>query len=154
MNTDWAPSRIAAQRAERRRSKLCPQINLWGFVSIMLAILFLLIGDTTPDIHQWPPVDLPAAYNAVSQPNARREDALRIFVMRDGRVYFQHSEVPITELPGMILSAQTRGAEQTVYLSADARAKYGDVRAVLYQVQKVEITQVVLIAYKRGAGPM
>jgi len=79
-------------------------------------------------------VDLAKVNNPESMPDADKEDALIVAVMRDGRVYF-----------GRIRSArpidrQDQGSprqpdRQAVFVRADARAKFGAVVEVVDNVR-------------------
>ena len=76
-------------------------------------------------------VDLATAVNASRQPRALLDKALKISVTRDGSFYFRFTKVAIEEIPQLLRTAYVGGAERKVYLRADARARYGDVKAVL-----------------------
>jgi biopolymer transport protein ExbD len=143
----WRPSQVAAERVRKRKSGYHLQLNLWGLVSIMVALLFLFIGDTTPDQHPSPPVDLPAAQNAVPQPSGRREDAMRVSVTRDGRIFFGDSEISRSQLADRVSTALREGSERKVYLSADVRARYADVKVALDQIRSAGVTDVVVLAW-------
>jgi biopolymer transport protein ExbD len=86
--------------------------------------------------------DLPLARNAVSQPDASREDAVRITVVRDGTVYLQKKRVLPEDLGNQLRDI----AEMKVYLAVDKRAKNEDVEAVLDQIRLARITSVVILA--------
>ena len=74
----WSPSEAAVEREARRRSHYYTYVNFWPFASVMLALLFLLIGDPAPDVHLPPPVDLPAGFHTTAQTKALagREEGL------------------------------------------------------------------------------
>jgi biopolymer transport protein ExbD len=144
----WSPSQAAVRRAARRASTYYAGINVSAFVSVMLALLFLLLGDTTPDRYQKGAVDLPVAENAVSKPRALREDVMRVAVTRDGQVYFRQTHASPEELANLIRTALQEGAERKVYLAADARAKYGEVEIVLKQIRLAGIASIVILANK------
>ena len=59
---------------------------MWGFVSILLALLFMFLPNTT-DTPRSVSVDLPPAYHSTSMPGALREDAMQISITRDGKVF-------------------------------------------------------------------
>jgi biopolymer transport protein ExbD len=90
-------------------------------------------------------VDLATATNASRQPRALLDKALKIYVTRDGSFYFRFTKVAIEEFPQHLRTACLKGAERKVYLSADARAKYGDVKVVLDQISAVGIQDVAFI---------
>jgi biopolymer transport protein TolR len=142
----WLPSKVVARRAAKRRSNFYTSINMWAFVSVMLALLFLFIGDTTPHRYRYVAVDLPVVQNAVSQPSAVREDVIRVVVARDGSVYFRLARIHLEDLSERIRTALQEGAEKKIYLAADQRAKNGDVESVLDQIRLAGITNVVILA--------
>jgi biopolymer transport protein ExbD len=141
----WSPSQAAARRAARRRSTYYAGINVSALVGVMLALLFLLMGDTTPDHYRqnWP--DLPIAKNAVSEPSALREDVMRVVVTRDGNVYFRQTAARPEELVNLIRTSLQEGAERRVYLAADARARYGEVEIVLTQIRLAGIASIAIL---------
>ena len=91
-------------------------------------------------------VDLPVERHTHKLPGARREDAIKIRIMRDGTFYFGYSRVAPETLPELIRGAVRHGAEKRIYLEVDARALYRDVNALLPQIQKSGIQNVSLIA--------
>lgn len=114
---------------------------MWGFVSVMVALLFLFMPWTVVD-GKWPPVDRAVALHATPLPGALREDAMQVDVTRDGRVFFRNHQVNAKDLPNEIREGIRAGAEKRIYLAADARVKYGDVRAVLDQIRLSGIEKV------------
>src|SRR5262245_37359331 len=127
----WSPSRIAAKSTARRRSSYYVTLNLWPFVSVMVALLILfMVHTTTPHYHSGHPVDLPRARHAIAQPSAIREDSIRISIPRDGRLFFRNYQIQPQELSGMIRDAVKSGSEKKAYIAVDARTKYGDVTPV------------------------
>jgi biopolymer transport protein TolR len=121
---------------------------MWAFVSVMLALLCLFIGDTTPHRHRSVAVDLPVAQNAAWEPSAVREDEIRVEVTRDGGVYFRSNRISLEDLPERIRTALQEGAEKKIYLAADGRAKNGDVERVFDQIRLAGITNVAILAEK------
>jgi len=111
----------------------------------MLVLLSMFITDAlNPHRYIWLPVDLPVARNAVSQPDASREDAVQITVVRDGTIYLQRARVLREDLADQLRDI----AEMKVYLAVDKRAKNEDVEGVLDQIRLAGITSVVILARK------
>jgi len=117
---------------------------MWGFVSIMLALLFMFLPMTT-DTSRSVSVDRPHAYHSASKPGALREDAIQISVTRDGHVYFRNHRIMLQDLAEEIDQGVRNGAEKRIYLNADARVKYGDTIAVLDQIRLAGIEKVSLL---------
>jgi len=55
----------------------------------------------------------------------------------------------VKSLPILICGAVGEGAERKVYLSVDARAKYGDAAAVVEQIGKAGIREICILVYRR-----
>jgi biopolymer transport protein ExbD len=130
--------------ALRRKNELLCRIDMWGFVSMMLALLFMFLPITT-DTHRSVPVDRPHAYHSASMPGALKEDALKVMVTRDGKIYFREHHVVLEDLPNQIREGLQSGAERKVYIAVDARAKYGDVPAVLDKIRLAGVEKVAFL---------
>ena len=114
---------------------------MWGFVSIMLALLFMFLPGTT-DTPRSVSVDRPLAYHSTSMPGALKEDAILVSITRDGNIFFRDQRVLRLELANEIREAVRSGAEKQVYLVVDARARYGDAILVLAQIRFAGIENV------------
>ncbi len=77
------------------------------------------------------PIETPDAKHTATLPGAAKEDALMVYVMRDGKIFFGNEAVFPTQLPGKLRFAIARGAERHVYVLADKRAKYRAVNEVV-----------------------
>ena len=100
------------------------------FVMATLLIVMMLVEGTTPHHFNFP-LDIAKARHVVPMPNAKREDAIRIFVTRDGAIYFGHTEVRVEEVADEVRQKVRDGSERRAYLRVDARTQYGDVQTVL-----------------------
>jgi biopolymer transport protein ExbD len=102
----------------------------------MLALAFLIMfGNLYPTHPHSVPADVPLTQHSTLQPGAQLEDSLIVVVARDGSIYFHNARLSRTDLPDALREAVRGGAEKTVYVKADARAKYGDVKAVLDEIR-------------------
>jgi biopolymer transport protein ExbD len=90
------------------------------------------------------PVDLAEASQAVPLPGAQREDAMFVWVSRDGAIHFRAREVRLHGADEIRNGAKA-GSEKRVYLEADARAKYQDVDTVLGEIRKAGIENVSIV---------
>ena len=144
----WSPSQAAARREVKRRPLFYSYINLWPFVAVLLVLLIVfMVGG--PPIHGDVAVDLPSAFQAKAQPNARAEDAMKVYVIRDGRVCFRNHMAQPESLPFFIRNAVQEGAERKIYLAVDSRARYSDAAAVVEQIRNAGIEEICILAYKR-----
>ena len=117
---------------------------MWGFVSIMLALLFMFLP-ITADTHRSVPVDRPRAHHSTSMPGALREDTMLISLTSNGHVYFRNDQIMLQYLPEEIRQGVRNGAEKRIYLNVDARARYSNTIAVLNQIRLAGIEKVSLL---------
>jgi len=116
---------------------------MWGFVSVMLAILVWTKLGLPHSPHAFGSVaDRAIAAHSSPQPGAQKEDAVLITITRDGRVFFRNHPIVRADLENEIREGVRHGAEKKVYLVVDARAKYGDAIPVLVQVRLAGIEDV------------
>ncbi len=114
-----------------------------------LAVTLLVIFMVCPPIGtHGSTVDLPRTWHASPMPRAMRENALSVGVMRDARIYFRNVPISAEDLPDQIREGLRNGAEKKVYLRADARARYGDVKQVLIEIRQAGIENVCFLAEK------
>jgi len=138
-----SPSQKAIYRAAKRKSAVRANINLWPFVGLLLALLFTFM--VTPTANHGIHVNYPIGPHAVLQPGARREDAIRISVFRDGQIYFRNTHAAANDLADLITGAARDGAEGRIYLAVDTRVKNRDVEVVLDQIRTAGITKVAIL---------
>jgi biopolymer transport protein ExbD len=135
---------VRKRRSARRNATLFTQIELSGLlaVCIVLLILFMMLPGVP---HHSLPVDLAVASHAVPMPDAQKDDAIIVWIARDGTVYFRNYKTTLDEIPGAIEEAVRDGAEHKVYVKADARARYFDVKAVVDAIRLAGIRDVVFL---------
>lgn len=138
----WS-ARAKAREANRGSPFYC-SIDLAGLLAVVLVLLVIFMADVQP--FHGISADLPAARHASPLPHARREDAIRIVVSRDGRIFFGQSAINPTDLPNRIREALLHGSERRAYLSVDARAQYADVAVVVDQVRLAGVQKVTFLA--------
>jgi biopolymer transport protein ExbD/biopolymer transport protein TolR len=82
-------------------------------------------------------------------PDADKEDALIVAVMRDGRVFFDTQQVGPEELTNKVKERVQNRVNKTVYVKADARAKYKAVVDVVDDVRSAGVDQLGLLTEQR-----
>ena len=143
----WSPSQGAAQREAKRRPVFYTYINLWPFVAVLFALVIAFLGAAPPFDHSIH-VDLPSALHQTLQPNGEAEDAIKISIDRDGRVFFRDMRVLPEGLPGFIHDALRDGSEKKAYLAIDSRSKFADTTLVVEQIGKAGIRNVSFLTEK------
>ena len=117
---------------------------MWGFVSVMLVLLFLLMPWTV--VHpRGPAADLAGARHSIRMLGALKEDALKVVVARNGNIYLREHRILLEDLPNEIREGLRSGAERKVYVAVDARAKYGEVPAVLDKIRLAGVEKVAFL---------
>ncbi len=123
------------------------RIDAYPLVGSAVTLLVILIV-SPPVVTRGFIVDLPQTWSANPMPSAVREDVLSVEVTRDGKIYFRNIAILAEELPGKIREGLKNGAEKKVYLRADARARYGDVKQALIEIRQAGIENVCFLTEK------
>lgn len=130
------PSEILRQKLAKRRSLYFCRIDQSASAAVFFALLVMLM--VSPDVarsHVGSPVDLARSRHSRLMPWALREDAMRVVVTRDGRVYFGAENVATEALPSKIRNELQGGSEKRIYILVDARVKYRDVKLALDEIR-------------------
>jgi biopolymer transport protein ExbD len=134
----------------RRSNQLIASINVTGFVSIMVVLLYIVMGPYTLVIDaRRPAVDLPKTNHPVMMRGAAREDAIMISVEWDEIVWFGNERVELSQLPAKIQNAIKNGSPPTVYLKVDGRARTRDVNKVLDAVHTTGLEKIAFLVEPR-----
>lgn len=129
-------------------SKVNSNINVTPMVDVMLVLLIIFMV-ITPMLQRGQSVDLAKTNNPIQMPDADKEDALIVAVMRDGRVYFDTQQVGPEELTNKVKERVQSRVNKTVYVKADARAKYKSVVDVVDDVRSAGVDQLGLLTEQR-----
>jgi biopolymer transport protein ExbD len=114
-------------------------------VMLVLLIIFMVI---TPMLSKGVNVDLVKTHNPVKMQEADREDAILVAVTRDGKVFLSpgNERIPQLEsLSGKVKDLQTQRSDKTVYLKADARARFEQVEDVIDTLRVAGVDQLGLL---------
>ena len=137
-------------RSKFRSNQLVCYINVTGVVSIMLVLLFMfMVVQSSGHPHGGISVDLAKVGHAKMLVHSDAEDALMIGILRDGKVFFRTDRVRAEDLPARIREAVAHGAENKVYIKADARAKFASVEQVLDAVRASGVKNVAFLTEQR-----
>jgi biopolymer transport protein ExbD len=141
-----------AWTTRKKRTALRTSIDLSAFLSVMLALLFIVMFGNVYPTHRHSLVDMPVTRHSTMQPGAERDDSLTVVVTRDGRIYFGNARFSPTDLPNALRDASSGSTEKTVYVKADARAKYGDVKAVLNLIRQSGLQNITFLTNHPAAA--
>jgi biopolymer transport protein ExbD len=147
----WTPTKSLAARAAKRKSNFYTAINIWPFVSVMTALLIAFMTVAAPYDVGGRSIDRPFARNGTPQPRSLREDSMHLVITRDGKFFFSSSGdthftlIEIQELRSLLRNASKNTVEKKVYLDADVRCRYSDIKVAVNQLRIAGITNLVIL---------
>ncbi len=135
--------------ADGKKAKAAPvvsDINVTPMVDVMLVLLIIFMV-ITPMLSKGQNVTMVKARNAVKMQEADREDAILVAVTRDGRVFLSPGNQLIAPdgLGPKVKDLQTSRADKTVYIKADARARFSSVTDVIDNLRTAGVDTVGLL---------
>ena len=134
-------------------AKVNSNINVTPMVDVMLVLLIIFMV-ITPMLQKGVTVDLAKVNNPMQMPDADKEDALIVAVMRNGDVFFGNDRIAADQLTNKIKDRIANKVNKTVYLRADARAKYKAVVEVVDNVRAAGVDDLGLLTdQKKQTGP-
>src|SRR3984893_8898673 len=107
-------------------AKVNSDINVTPMVDVMLVLLIIFMV-ITPMLQKGVSVDLAKVNNPSQMPDADKEDALIVAVMRNGDIFLGNDRIASDQLTNKIKDRIANRVDKRVYLRADARAKYKSV---------------------------
>jgi biopolymer transport protein TolR len=131
-----------AKREEGK--KVNSNINVTPMVDVMLVLLIIFMV-ITPMLQKGVSVDLAKVNSPAAMPDADKEDALIVAVMRDGKLFFGNDRIEADQLTQKIKDRLANRVDKRVYVRADARAKYGSVVEVVDNVRAAGVDDLGLL---------
>jgi biopolymer transport protein ExbD/biopolymer transport protein TolR len=119
-------------------------INVTPMVDVMLVLLIIFMV-ITPMLTKGVQVNMVKTKNPIAMQAADKSDAILIAVTRDGRSYLGNNQMPPDELPAKVKDLLTNRLDKTVFIRADARAKYEKVVDVVDNLRAAGVDQVGLL---------
>jgi len=119
-------------------------INVTPMVDVMLVLLIIFIV-ITPMLSKGISVDMAKANNPVAMQAADKDDAVLVAVARDGRTYLGTEQMAPDQLPAKVKDLLTSKLDKTVYIRADARARYERVVEVVDNLRSAGVDQIGLL---------
>src|SRR6266436_3715762 len=128
-----------------------PNVIPMADIMLVLLIIFMVV---TPMLQKTLPVDLARTENAHDMQDADKDDAIIVAITRDGTIYLKNTKMAKEDLTGQIKDLISNRLDKTVYVKSDARAKYGDVVAVVDEIRSAGVDQLGLPTEKnQGRTP-
>ncbi len=129
-------------------AKVNSNINVTPMVDVMLVLLIIFMV-ITPMLQKGVSVDLAKVNNPEQMPDADKEDALIVAVMRDGQIFFGNDKIAADALTQKVKDRLSNKVDKRVYVRADARAKFGSVVEVVDNVRAAGVDQLGLLTDQR-----
>jgi biopolymer transport protein ExbD len=126
-----------------------PNVIPMADIMLVLLIIFMVVTPMLQKTHQ---VDLAPVNNPRDMKDADRDDAIVVAVTRDGSLYMGNTKVTKEDVTGQIKDRIANKLDKTVYVKSDARAKYGDVVAVVDEIRSAGVDQLGLLTEKTQTG--
>ena len=139
--------------AKKRMADVNSDINVTPMVDVMLVLLIIFMV-ITPMLQKGVSVDLAKTDNPINMPEADKEDALIVAVMRDGKIYFNSDAVTAESLTDKVKDRLANTTDKRIFIKADAGARYGDVVAVVDDVRSAGVDQLGLLTEERKQGSL
>jgi len=122
-----------------------PNVIPMADIMLVLLIIFMVVTPMLQKTHQ---VDLAPTTNPHDMKNADKDDAVVVAISRDGGIYLGNNKLTKAELTDQVKDRISNRLDKTVYVKSDARAKYGDVVAVVDEIRSAGVDQLGLLTEK------
>jgi biopolymer transport protein ExbD len=119
-------------------------INVTPMVDVMLVLLIIFMV-ITPLLSKGIQVNMVKTKNPIAMQAADKSDAIVVAITRDGRSYLNNNQMPPEDLAPKVKDLLTNRLDKTVYIRADARAKYEKVVDVVDNLRAAGVDQVGLL---------
>ena len=129
-----------------------PNIIPMADIMLVLLIIFMVV---TPMLQKGMSVEMAKVSNPTDMPNADRDDAIIVGISRDGSIFLGNQKTALDQISSLVRDRISNRLDKTVYVKSDARAKYGDVVAVVDEIRSAGVDQLGLLTEKAkalGAG--
>ncbi|HZP23418.1 MAG TPA: biopolymer transporter ExbD [Terriglobales bacterium] len=133
-------------------SKVNSNINVTPMVDVMLVLLIIFMV-ITPMLQKGQSVDMAKVNNPTAMPDADKDDALLVVVMRDGQIFFGTDRIKMDELTNRVKDRLANKVDKRIFIRADLRAKYGYVVDVVDNVRAAGVDDVGLLTEQKHEGP-
>ncbi len=133
-------------------AKVNSDINVTPMVDVMLVLLIIFMV-ITPMLQHGVSVDLAKVNNPQAMPDAEKEDAIIVAVMRDGAIFLGNDRLPVDQLTDKIKDRIANRVDKRVYVRADQRAKYISVVGVVDNVRAAGVDQLGLLTDQKKVPP-
>jgi biopolymer transport protein ExbD/biopolymer transport protein TolR len=136
---------------EKKKVGAINDINVTPMVDVMLVLLIIFMV-ITPMLSKGVSVDLAMTRNPIAMDEADKEDAVLVAITRDGSVFLGRSRSEGQDLGTQVADIVSNRIDKTVYVKADARARYERVVEVVNILRTGGVDQVGLLTERVQEG--
>jgi biopolymer transport protein ExbD len=136
---------------EKKKMGAMADINVTPMVDVMLVLLIIFMV-ITPMLSKGVSVDLAMTRNPIAMDEADKEDAVLVAITREGSVFLGRSRIEEKELGTQVGDIVSNRIDKTVYVKADARARYERVVEVVNILRTGGVDQVGLLTDRVHEG--
>ena len=122
-------------------------INVTPLVDVMLVLLIVFMV-ITPMLQKGVSVNMARVNNPRDMRDADKEDATVLAITRDGKMFLGSDPIAVDKITAKVKDRVADKLDKTVFIKSDARAKYGDVVAVVDAVRAAGVDAIGLLADK------
>ena len=124
--------------------KVNSDINVTPMVDVMLVLLIIFMV-VTPMLNNKVNVNLVKTMSAVPLPDADKDDAVKVSIVRDGRVYLGANQISLADLGPKAQALLENKPNKTVFIRADERARYGVVMDAIDNLRTAGVDEVAFL---------
>lgn len=132
--------------AKQKAPAVVSDINVTPMVDVMLVMLIIFMV-ITPMLSKTIPVNLVKTYNPIKMVEADKEDAVIVAVTRDGKLFLSpgNALIQVDQLGSKVKDLQQNRSDKTVYVKADARARFESVTDAIDALRTAGVDQLGLL---------
>jgi biopolymer transport protein ExbD/biopolymer transport protein TolR len=119
-----------------------PNVIPMADIMLVLLIIFMVV---TPMLQKGVSVDMAKVNNPTDLQAADKDDAIIVAVTRDGVIYLGAKKTPKDQITALVRDLISTRLDKTVFVKSDARARYGDVVALIDEVRAAGVDNLGLL---------
>jgi biopolymer transport protein ExbD len=126
-----------------------PNVIPMADIMLVLLIIFMVV---TPMLQKGKQVDLASVNNTHEMQAADKDDAIIVAITRTGDIFLGTVKTAKDDLTNQIKDRISNRLDKTVFVKADARAKYGDVVGAVDEIRSAGVDQLGLLTEKNHSA--
>ena len=132
-------------------SRVNSNINVTPMVDVMLVLLIIFMV-ITPMLMNKVQIEMAVVDNAVSMPDADKDDAIVVAITRDGGVFLGRDKVDPSNLGQLVSEKLAEKTDKQIFVRADTRAQYKAVEDAIDDVRTSGVDEVGLLTQKKSGN--